>query len=161
MILLNLIGDNAWVARLRQIPLSSEKALQNSLFRLVLRLQRTIQSEKLSGQVLKVKTGTLRRSITNQLIVEPAIAITGLVSTNVTYGRLHEYGFHGALSVKAHARQIKYAWGKPLKHEFKAMVKAHTRNVNYPARSFLRSALYAMKDEVRQTLLQTLKNTNS
>jgi len=161
MIVLNLIGDNAWVTRLLQIPLSSEKALRDSLFRLVLRLQRTIQSDKLSGQVLRVKTGTLRRSITHQLMVEPGLAITGVVSTNVTYGKVHEYGFSGTLSVKAHCRQIKWAWGKPLKHEVKAMIKSHTRAVNYPARSFLRSALYEMKNEVTQTLSQTLKNTHS
>lgn len=161
MIRLHLIGDNALIAKLRHITPATEKTLQDGLFRLVLRLQKKIQAEKLTGQVLRVQTGTLRRSITHQVFMTPQVALTGVVSTNVVYGRQHEYGFQGTLSIKAHQRYIKKAWGKSLKQSRHVAIRPHARTVKYPERSFLRSALRAMQSEVATTLLTHLNKTPS
>lgn len=109
--------------------------------RIVLRLLTKVKLEKLSGQVLKVRTGRLRRSI-NQRVDASGDLITGSVGTNVDYGRKWELGFKGTESVQQHMRTIKQAFGKPLKGGPKQIsVRAHTRRVNLPERSFLRSAL--------------------
>lgn len=108
--------------------------------RIVLRLMRNVKRDKLSGQVLKVRTGRLRRSIT-QRVEEAGDVITGIVGTNVEYAARHEFGFTGTETVKAHLRLVKQAFGKDLKHPVWATVGTHTREAKYPEHSFLRSAL--------------------
>ncbi|MDE2101877.1 MAG: phage virion morphogenesis protein [Patescibacteria group bacterium] len=54
-------------------------------------LQTTIRADKLSGQVLKVRTGTLRSSI--QVRMNDSVdEIRGDVFTNLIYAKVHEYG---------------------------------------------------------------------
>ena len=65
-------------------------------------------SDKLSGQVLKNRTGTLRRSI-NQHVEETDTSITGILGADMDiarYARAHEYGFRGTVQVPAHTRTI-------------------------------------------------------
>ena len=118
--------------------------------RLVLKLQRRVRAEKLSGQVLKVRTGNLRRSI-DTAMVESSNGVVGVVSTNTKYGRIHEYGFKGTMSVKAHMRTNKKS-GKSFK------VRSFPRSVNLPERSFLRSALGDMTDEIKMEILAACNN---
>lgn len=148
-------GDNAITARLRAMPEAVEQGVQASIGRLVLRLQRKVMQDKLTGQVLKVRTGTLRRSIDQVVVAEPG-AVTGIVSTNVKYGKAHEYGFKGPANVKEHLRLVKQAWGKPLKFPVFATVKAHTVNMSLPERSFLRSALREMEPDIRGDLRKSV-----
>jgi phage gpG-like protein len=98
--------------------------------RLAIMLQRYVKESKLSGQVLNVRTSTLHRSI-NQRVDEDKVI--GYVGTNVPYGRIHEFGFHGTVTVREHLRRT--VKGKM------ALVHQHPRNVDLPVRSFLRSAL--------------------
>ena len=56
---------------------------------LTTKLQRKVKEEKLSGQVLKVRTGRLRRSI-NRRVDVLADQVIGRVGTNVEYGRTWE-----------------------------------------------------------------------
>jgi hypothetical protein len=69
----------------------------------------------------------------------------------VSYARQHEYGFAGAVSVKAHLRMVKKAFGRSITPT-QVHVRAHARNVVYPERSFLRSALKDMTPEILQAL---------
>ena len=73
----------------------SGEALLENLRRAVLRIgisvQAVVKDEKLSGQVLHVRTGTLRRSINFQPS-EDTSGIYGSVGTNVEYAAIHEYG---------------------------------------------------------------------
>jgi hypothetical protein len=64
----------------------------------------------------------------------------------VKYGRAHEYGFQGTVSVKEHLRTIKQAFGKTLASPKTISVRGHSANVNLPERSFLRSALRELAD---------------
>lgn len=102
-----------------------------------------VKGDKLTGQVLKVQTGRLRRSITFKLNNGPNTA-TATVGTNVEYARVHEFGFTGPVSVRAHLRQM--ASGEQVQ------VPAHTRNVKLPERSFLRSTLAEMKGSITERL---------
>jgi hypothetical protein len=55
------------------------------------------EGEKLSGQVLKNRTGTLRRKI-NYEVRETPTGITGSVGVKLSYAAAHEYGFDGVVT---------------------------------------------------------------
>ena len=103
------------------------RAVNNELRRTAIDLTAQVKGGKLSGQVLNVRSGRLRRSI-NYRVTESATGTEVKVGTNVEYARVHEYGFAGRVSVKEHMRAGK-------------RVRAHTKNMRVPERSFLRSTL--------------------
>lgn len=146
-----VLGDKEIARRFRVIPDGVRSRVTDSIGRLTLRLQRAVMREKLTGQVLKVRSGTLRRSIDQRLLTDSK-AVTGAVSTNVGYGRAHEYGSQEEITVKEHLRLVKQAFGRDLKHPVWATVKAHTAKQNLPESSFLRSALADMKPEIIATI---------
>lgn len=152
-----LVGDRETIARLGKVSDKARPAVKQSIVNLTLRLLAKVKSEYLSGQVLNVRTGRLRRSI-NQRITESGSRIEGIVGTNVEYARVHELGFKGVVSVKAHARKIKQAWGKPLKSAKVVQVAAHTRNVDIPKRAFLLPALREMDDDARKEISAALNS---
>lgn len=63
---------------------------------------------RLSGEVLNVRSGRLRRSV-NSKTVDNGDTIAGSVGTTVTYGRFWELGFHGSEQVKEHTRIMRFA----------------------------------------------------
>lgn len=142
-----VVGDKEIARRFRALPDGIRSRVTESIGRLVLKLQRKVMQEKLSGQVLKVRTGTLRRSIDQRLVTDNG-AVSGIVSTNVKYGKAHEYGNTETVTVKEHVRLVKQAWGKQLKHPVWATVKSHAMRQNIKEHSFLRSALADMKPEI-------------
>lgn len=161
-----IIGDKAVTRYFRALPDGVRSRVTDSIGRLALRLQRKVKAEKLSGievvnkagggikfkrnkslQVLKVRTGTLRRSI-DQRMVLTSNTIAGVVSTNVKYGKAHEYGGLQTQTVREHLRLVKQAFGKSLKSPVWSTVKGHSRTVDLPERSFLRSALAEMREEI-------------
>lgn len=118
--------------------------------RLSINLQAYVKENKLTGQVLHTRTGTLRRSINREVTSTPS-AIRAVVGTNVEYAAGHEYGFNGDVNVKAHLRQITQAWGRPISPR-SVQVQAHTKHVVLPERSFLRSALKDFEDRIVQDI---------
>lgn len=140
-------GDKEVARRFRALPDGVRGKVVDQVRRLTLLLQISVKKDKLSGQVLNVRTGTLRRSIDQQLLTG-GDDITGIVSTNLKYARAHEYGFKEQVTVKEHLRLVKQAFGKPLKSPVWATVKSHSAKANLPERSFLRSALADMKPEI-------------
>lgn len=141
------LGSEQLVSHLQQMNAHIESEVANSVGILTLRLQRRVKSPNLSGKVLNKQTGTLARSI-DQFVERGHGAISGVVGTNVAYGRAHEYGFNGSVGVKAHLRQIKQAFGRSLKQPLSVQVRAHNRQIRLPERSFLRSALREMEGEI-------------
>jgi phage gpG-like protein len=134
-----IIGQETVLAKFDKMPSAVHGEVLDTITRLTINLQRYVKAEKLSGQALKVKTGTLRRSI-NQSVSDNGTSIVGRVGTNLAYGRAHEYGFHGAVTVKAHLRNITQAFGRSITPT-EVTVRTFTRNMNLPERSFLRTAL--------------------
>lgn len=151
MIYAHVITDQQLLAKIKGLWGQTRVEIVKSIWRVTLRLQRKVKEEKLSGQVLHVRTGTLRRSI-NAQVFDKATGIYGVVGTNVKYGAIHEFGFSGMQQVKAHFRMMKVAWGRPVREPRKILVSAHQRHVNLPERSFLRSALRDMGPEIKQEL---------
>ncbi len=140
-------GDKEIALRLRGAPTKIQGKLREAIGRIILKLQSRVVSQKLSGQVLNVRTGTLRRSI-DQVVTEQQNGVAGIVFSNLKYARRHEYGFTGSETVKAHLRMMKQAFGKPVKNPRKIEVGSFTRSVNYPAHSFMRAALKEMAPEI-------------
>jgi phage gpG-like protein len=124
--------------RLRKAPAEMRRALVVAAQRLAITAQRKVKGEKLSGQVLHVRTGTLRRSI-NQEVTETEDGVFATIGTNVRYAAIHEYGFDGQVNVRSFLRK-----GRE--------VRAHVRNVHLPERSFLRSTLRDMESQIREDL---------
>lgn len=130
------------------------QAVKQSIGRSTLKLLNKVKREKLSGQILNVRTGRLRRSIT-QKIIESSDAYSGIVGTNVEYAAGHEYGFKGSVNVREHLRTVKQAWGKSIQPK-KVLIKAHSRQVDLPEKSFLRSALQDMRTEIKADLQMSI-----
>lgn len=149
-----VIGDAQVIARLKELPQKTQQSLTRAITKLAIELQSKVKQDKLSGQVLKRRTGTLSRSI-NREITETANAVTGQVGTNVEYAAYHEYGFHGTQQIKEHLRTIKQAFGRPIEPR-SVTVAAHSRKVDYPAHSFLRSALHDMDATIRAGIADAL-----
>lgn len=142
-----LFGDTLAVERFRAASGRTEPELRRSVQRLVLRLTSWVKERKLTGQVLNVRTGRLRRSIHGEVVTEGA-EIMGVVGTNVEYARAHELGFRGPVQVKEHLRRAKRG---------KVRVQAHTRAMHIPERSFLRSALADMRPEIAAEFQRMLR----
>lgn len=155
MIETSVTGDTEVVASIREQYKEITDNVEKSIGRLTLKLLNLVKVNKLSGQVLNVRTGRLRRSIT-QTTKRESTLITGIVGTNVEYARGHELGFNGSVSVKAHLRLIKKAWGKNISPR-SISIKSHSRQVNLPKKSFLGSALKDMSPEILQTLQQSVR----
>lgn len=147
-----LVGLNATIQRLRDTRGRAEESLRDETVRLSIQLSTHVKRDKLSGQVLKNRTGRLRRSI-NYRVEGEGSKLFGIVGTNVVYARAHEYG--GPVTIRAHLRTITQAFGRKLKSPVTFEVRAHT--VTYPERSFLRSALADMSTEIKQKLAQAMR----
>jgi len=90
-----------------KVVLKNDKQIMNAIKRLGDRLpdaafkamrlgsfliQGHIQERKLSGQVLRVRTGRLRSSVTNKVKRIGKTSVVGVIGTNVVYARAHEFG---------------------------------------------------------------------
>ena len=127
-------------------------AIQTEMTRLTIKMSATVKDEKLSGQVLHRRTGTLSRSVHHTVERGPQ-EIHGkvLAGKDAPYGRMHEYGFQGTESVRAHSRVITQVFGHPIS-PMTVAVSGHSRAVNIPVRSFLRSTLHEMETQIKDGL---------
>lgn len=130
----SVVGAEAVQARFAQLSVSVRDRVRKRIQALGIELQRKVKEEKLSGQVLNVRSGNLRRNISEETTVS-GDAITSSVGTNVPYGRLWELGFRGTEQVRSHLRL-----GRP--------VRAFSRAVNEGARPFLSTALLEMRTHI-------------
>ena len=149
MITVTLIGGGELVAKWGRIPASARDALRAEVQKAALALTAHVKQDKLTDQVLRVRTGRLRRSITQRVEVEGS-RVMGYVGTNVEYAAAHEYGIRGSIGVREHLRRSKQ--GKQFS------VRAHLRNVNIPERSFLRSALADMKEQIVNGMVTAIQD---
>lgn len=135
------IGDN-----IRSVFPGIMDAAGKRMASLVIALSNKIKFDKLSGQVLKNQSGTLRRSITPAVKTAGAV-LTGEVATNIEYAAIHEYGGrtkpHDIFPRKG--RALAFMMGGK-----KVIVKSvHHPGSVFPERSFMRTALNEMQPEIR------------
>ena len=116
-----------------------ESGVQKTVMELALKLTANVKGEKLSGQVLHVRTGNLRRSIHPEWDMRPNYA-GAIVGTDEKYAAIHEYGGEIVPKDKPYlVFKIGDQW-------------IRTKKVTMPERSFLRSAIKEMAPEIRETL---------
>lgn len=146
MISADFRGDKPALDRLRALPGAANEGLARAVAKLGIGLQSRIRQDKLSGQVLKTRSGALKASI-EVATDRSAAAITATVSTDLDYAAAQEYGFSGTVSVRSSLRRIKQAFGRPISAKT-ISIGAHSRRMNLPERSFLRSALDDMTPDI-------------
>jgi phage gpG-like protein len=133
-----ITGEGQVLTGLVRIEGEVEARVRASVARQTLELVRHVKENKLTGQVLKVRTGTLRRSIAHSLTTTSG-AITGTVSTPLVYAPIHEFG--GTIPARIvearRAQALKFTVGG--KTLFRRAVSIPA--VRMPERSFLRAAL--------------------
>jgi phage gpG-like protein len=148
-----VVGADELVKKLSAIGPVTQDRMGMFVARMAIKLQSMVVKDRLSGQVLHVRTGTLRRSI-YQKVEKSGTSVVGIVGTNVKYAAAHEYGFDGTVTVKAHMRRLKskarteLVGRKGESPNGEAFVRTHTRKLKLPERSFLRSALKELTPEI-------------
>jgi phage gpG-like protein len=152
---------------LRSLPSASARAGEAMAHALDLQNELTIgyaQKNKLSGPrpgVLGVRTNRLRGSLRRNDATVSGGMIEGSIGTNVEYAAVHEFGFDGDVQVKSFVRNQRsrdLVKGKKQKLVASglAFVKAFTRHMHMPERSFIRSSISERLDEYSTALSQAI-----
>lgn len=111
------------------------------------RLMTFIKTPLLTGDVLKNRTGALRRSIFMKPATVQGNVLSGSVNQDartVPYGPVHEYGFHGTVTVPTHTRTS--SRGNPF------TVRTYEMRMNLAERSFMRYGFGLQKPQIVQAL---------
>lgn len=159
MITARLVGDRELILKLQAAPGRIREALRAAITREAIALTRYVKEEKLSGQVLNTRSGTLRRKI-NYQITDNETQITGSVGVKLAYAAAHEFGFNGTVSVRdyvrhVNSRNIRGSLGDSKRGQVAsgiAFVHAHERRMHLPERSYLRSSLRENAATIREQL---------
>lgn len=147
MIEFTISGDQATIKMLGAKVPALTKGVLNSVTRASIRLVRYVKENKLSGQVLHVRSGTLRRKV-NYRVTQTDTAITGQVGVRLSYAPPHELGLDVEETVREHLRTAKQAFGRTIS-PVTFSVRAHVRHMKLPERSFLRSSLRELTSEIQ------------
>jgi phage gpG-like protein len=134
-----MVGLESVVTRLQSLPDEIRASIETAVAAGCMLVEARAK-EKLSGEVLNNRTGQLRASIHSQL-ESTDTSVIGVVGANTPYAAFQEYGFVGVEQVREHMRKLTQAFGRPVATPRDIMIKAHQRQVNYPAHSYLRSSL--------------------
>jgi phage gpG-like protein len=146
-----IIGSEKVISKFEKYNDKIDRVIKKSLVALALDMTTLIKGGKLSGQVLNVQSGTLRRSIDHRLIDFGGGNLMAEVYTNVPYAAKHEYGFLGTEDVRSFMRRAPMpgASKKAKKNAPKEIrVQPFRRRVNVPEKSFMRSALEDMRPNI-------------
>jgi hypothetical protein len=125
--------------KLRDFPERLLARLDGTMQSLGLALQDRVR-DKLGGEVLHSRSGRLAAGVAFDVASSGDSASVALGIADVPYAAYQEYGFHGTETVRAHLRTIKEAFGRAIAPR-QVAVRSFARRVDYPAHSFLRSAL--------------------
>jgi phage gpG-like protein len=145
MITAHLVGDTELIARLSAMPGGLQQGIARAMTRLALKLKQLVQ-QKLSGPVLKTRSGQLRSSINTQ-VQQSSTEITATVETNVPYAGFHEFGVPHSWEIRPRsARALAFEIGG------RTIFAAYVIHPPLPERSFMRSSLREMTPEIEAEL---------
>jgi len=147
MLSVEIEGDDELVARFAATPDAIRAALAQKFGELAQKLEDKIKNEKLDGEVLVARDGRLRESIVVSLDETGA----SLSAYGVKYAAAQEFGFDGTESVGSHSRTIREAFGRAIAPKT-IVVQAFSRQMRLPERSYMRSSLDEMREEIAQAL---------
>lgn len=141
MIEVTIEGGEAAVDRLASFSDRLRRRLTAHMQRLASDLQGRVL-DNLHGGALQERSGRLADALTLDIDAGDGrlSGSLGVDVRSVPYAAFQEYGFRGTETVRAHLRTIKQAFGRPIA-ERQIFVGSYSRKVDYPAHSFLRSAL--------------------
>lgn len=147
MINVTINGDTELIAKIGGYSNRLHDELLPAMKTIGLELQTKVQDEKLSGQVLKVETGALRRSIHESTDDQGQLITTQVFSSgDVKYAAIHEFGGttgpHEILPVKGKVLAF------PMGGEMVFTTKVNHPGSKMPERSFMRSSLKEMQSEI-------------
>lgn len=140
---------------LREMPGLLVPALRKGMIQAMILAVRTARSPYLRGKALQKRTGRLINSIQPQVEIR-GDQVVGSIGTNVVYGRVHELGFRGPVRIGEHARTIRQAFGRAIAPR-QVTVRAHTRQVDFPARPFLRPAIEDSLGRIERILAKAIE----
>jgi hypothetical protein len=155
----SLLGGAAALSRLGAMRDAANREIARTIAKLGIDLQNNVKQDKLSGQVLKIRSGALQQSVAVR-IDQSDTKVSATVFSDIDYAAAQEYGFTGTVNVRASLRQIKEAYGHPIT-EKTINVRAHSRGMNLPERSFLRSALDEMAPDISAGVQDALRGALS
>jgi hypothetical protein len=142
------LSTGALAAWLESLGPKAEAAAQIAASDLADRLL-AIADRNLSGDVLNTRTGALRASLAAS--VDPGQTLRATITASAPYAAFQEYGFTGTENVRAHLRRQAQAFGRAIA-PVTAQVRAYDRKIDYPAHSYLRSALAELAPLIAATL---------
>ena len=137
----------------KRLPAAGVRAMRASVWSMI----RDVTLNRMSGQYLRVRTGTARRSMMGH-VERRGDSVRGVIGNPHDYVSAHEEGFKGPVQVRAHTRQLarlergrggtvtkksarKYKARRAKGYKMSAHVRAHTRQLNIRARRFIRDTL--------------------
>lgn len=139
-------GDRNVVADLGQVAPRVRGSVEDAMLRISVDLSNRVKRDKLTGQLLRVRTGTLRASI-DYRVVKNSDSVTGVVGSRTNaaaplkYAPIHEDGFDGTVTVREHLRMMTTAFGRPVKNPRQIKVGAHEAQRHVKAKHYLKSTL--------------------
>lgn len=139
------VDDRSIQLKLSNLPRKLQERLTMSMIYLTQTLRNYIITDKLTGGVLNRRTGDLARSIQDKVESSASAVIGTVYSTGHAsiYGRIHEYG-------AVFQRYVHMAWGREMK-------EPHSVTFHYPERSFMRSSLRDMREQILSNLQMAVK----
>lgn len=145
---MSLHGEDKAIAAIEGKREELAVALSRTIVRQSIELQAHIKRDKLSGQVLRRRTGRLSRSIQYHAPVQREGVVIADVSaggTNVRYARIHEFG-GDIYPVRAKMLRFKIdgRW-------------VFSRHVRMPERSYMRTALAERRPEIVTAVRETAR----
>jgi phage gpG-like protein len=152
MITAEIIQGKNVPKQLRERGERFESAVAQTVLRLAIKMQGLVK-QKLSDDVLKVKSGRLRRSI-NYSISNQGNLTTAIVGTNVVYAAIHEFG--GSIPAHTVFPKTRQALKFSMDGKIVFAKRANVPTIKMPKRSFLQSSLEQMTPEIRDTLIGTV-----
>lgn len=141
---------------LKQLAPTVLKAIESGFRDFMNRVANRVR-EKLSGEVLKVRSGRLRQSIFTPKIDKTPTGFIGSIGSNVKYAAIHEFG--GIIHIPEIFPKNKLALhffigGKEI---FAKRVKAHT--ITMPERSYLRTSIAELEPQAPEIILSYIEDS--
>jgi phage gpG-like protein len=151
---ISITGDRELIARLESMPPAIQAALYAKVRQLSTRLEQKVVG-KLQGPVLKHRSGALSRSIFSEVtqsrdLVQGRVASSG----SVKYAAIHEFGGRTKAHVIEPKKAAVLAYMAGGKMRFAKRIN-HPGSV-MPERSFLRSSLGDMAEEIKDGLVEAV-----
>lgn len=155
------VGTDKVAAKFRFMPRKMNMALTKAITILTIELKNHVVRDKLTNNVLNVRTGNLRRSI-QQKVTSQQDSVVGEVFSagDVKYAAIHEYG--GTINMPARQQEInnrvsasgdfKKGFSKQKNSNFSRTVKVGAHTIVMPERSYLRSSLKDFQDKIKSTI---------